>query len=128
MVRILGLILIVSWISYPILVLSGVSHTTTYVAMSFLYITIGVLFLGGMPPLLRYFLFFQEKALNEFPPGLVRSIARIIFGEIGIHRSKLEWICVTIFGGTVFLGLGVALFCLATDRVAYFEYLIDFFR
>ena len=118
MVRILG---------YPMLILAGASHRTTYMAMSFLYIVIGVLLVGGILPLVRHFLFFQEKGLNEFPPGFARTFALIIFGQAGIYRSKLEWIIITVLGGTVFLVLGIALFCLATNRMTPYRYLIDFF-
>jgi hypothetical protein len=128
MVRILSIILFVSWFGYGALVLSGASNRTTYLTMSFLYITIGVLFLVGLPVLLREFQFFQEKTLDEFPPGPWRRVAEIIFGEVGVKRSRIEWICIIAFGGIVFLWIGVALFFLATDKMAYFKYLIEPFR
>ena len=128
MVRILGVVLLVNWIGYGVLILAGASHRTTYMAMSFLYIAIGLLFLGGILPLVRHFLFFQEKALNEFPPGFARSFAGIVFGQVGMYRSKLEWLCITVLGGTVFLVLGIALFCLAAGRMASYKYLMDSFR
>lgn len=96
--------------------------------MSFLYIAIGAMFIGGLLPLVRHFMYFQEKGVNEFPPGFARTVARIIFGTVGIYRSKIEWICITVFGGIVFTVLGMALFCLATDRMSSFKYLIHFFR
>ena len=128
MLRILGLILFVSWISYPILILSGASHETTYMIMSLLYITVGAMFIGGLLPLVQHFMYFHEKGINEFPPGFARTVARIIFGIVGIYRSKIEWICIAVFGGIVFLVLGIALFFLATDRMSTFKYLIHFFR
>ena len=128
MVRILGTILFISWFGYGALIIAGFSDRTTYMIMSFLYITIGVLFLVGLPSLLRQFKFFQKQALNEFPPGVARSIAEIVFGEVGIWRSKIEWICIIVFGGVVFLWIGIALFFLATGRMDYFKYLIEPFR
>lgn len=128
MVRILSLILFISWFGYGALVLSGASDRTTYLIMSFLYVTIGMLFVVGLPCLLREFKFFQEKALDEFPPGAWRRVAEIVFGEVGVKRSRLEWICIIAFGGVVFLWIGVALFFLATGQMDYFSYLIEPFR
>lgn len=126
--KIFGMVVLLSWIAYPILILSGASYKAIYLAISAIYLLDGFIFLFLSFFISKLLVVFQEKQLEQIPAGFIRNLFKFLMEEAGARRSKTEWFLLSILAAIFFMIMSVVLYFLALEKYDYFNFVYKFVK